>query len=128
MRGILRDSGWNGIELRSLDIACAMPERAGRLLPTINPVGVVLQNADKRTRAQMHGDEVRFSAACWMVSVRVEKLATPSRSPRWRGRRLRRHYLGTSRWARMASAPVATRTVLGRRDHVPDLLDLGARQ
>jgi hypothetical protein len=27
VRGILRDSGWNGIELRPLDIACAMPQR-----------------------------------------------------------------------------------------------------
>jgi hypothetical protein len=26
VRGILRDSGWNGIELRPLDIACAMPQ------------------------------------------------------------------------------------------------------
>lgn len=27
VRGILRDRGWNGIELRPLDIACAMPQR-----------------------------------------------------------------------------------------------------
>jgi hypothetical protein len=33
---------------------------------------VVLQNADKRTRAQVHGDEVRFTAACWMVSARAD--------------------------------------------------------
>ena len=26
VRGILRDNGWNGIELRPLDIACAMPQ------------------------------------------------------------------------------------------------------
>lgn len=26
VRGILRDSGWNGIELRPLEIACAMPQ------------------------------------------------------------------------------------------------------
>jgi hypothetical protein len=45
---------------------------------------MALQNADERTRAQVieavrpafdryvHGDEVRFTAACWMVSARAD--------------------------------------------------------
>ena len=79
MRGILRDSGWNGIELRPLDIACAMPQR--KLVGyERSPVGVVRQNADKRTRAQVHGDEVHFIAACWMVTAPLTTLS-PEATP-----------------------------------------------
>ena len=78
VRGILRDSGWNGIELRPLDIACAMPQR--KLVGTIGPVGVMRQNADKRTRAQVHGDEVHFIAACWMVTAPLTTLS-PEATP-----------------------------------------------
>ena len=67
VRGILRDSGWNGIELRPLDIACAMPQKKLVGYDWSGRRGA--QNADKRTRAQVHGDEVHFTAACWMVTA-----------------------------------------------------------
>jgi len=85
VRGILRASGWSGVEFRPIDIACAMPE--GELVgyfTRFGPVGMALQNADERTRGQVidavrpafdryvHGDEVRFTAACWMVDARAE--------------------------------------------------------
>jgi hypothetical protein len=50
VRGILRDSGWNAIELRPLDIACAMPQR--KLVGYDRSGRRSAQNADKRTRAQ----------------------------------------------------------------------------
>ena len=52
-------------------------------LTRLGPVGLVLQEADERTRTQViktvraafdpyvHGAEVRFTAACWMVSASV---------------------------------------------------------
>jgi SAM-dependent methyltransferase len=85
VRGILRDSRWSGVEFRPVDIACAMPERElVGYFTRFGPVGMALQNADERTRTQVieavrpafdryvHGDEVRFTAACWMVSARAD--------------------------------------------------------
>jgi hypothetical protein len=49
----------------------------------LGPVGLILQEADAATRRHVvetvraafepyvHGGEVRFAAACWMVSARV---------------------------------------------------------
>jgi SAM-dependent methyltransferase len=83
--GILRGSGWRGVEFRPLDTACAMPEsELVGYFTRFGPVGMALQNADERTRAQVidavrpafdryvHGDEVRFTAACWMVSAHAD--------------------------------------------------------
>ena len=63
VRGILRDSGverHRGCGRSTSPARC----RRGSWSATIGPVGVVRQNADKRTRAQVHGDEVHFIAAC----------------------------------------------------------------
>ncbi|MEO7271571.1 MAG: class I SAM-dependent methyltransferase [Vicinamibacterales bacterium] len=85
VRGILRDSGWSGVECRPVEIACTMPERElVGYFTRFGPVGIWLQNAGERTRAQVieavrpafdryvDGDQVRFTAACWMVSARAE--------------------------------------------------------
>jgi hypothetical protein len=49
----------------------------------LGPVGLMLQDADDDTRARVaesirsaydpyvHGDEVRFTAACWMISANL---------------------------------------------------------
>lgn len=81
---ILHDSGWTGIDIRPLDLACTMPEPA--LLPYLSrmgPVGLLLQEADQATRAQViatvragfapfvDGTQVRFTAACWQVEARA---------------------------------------------------------
>ncbi len=78
---ILEESGWTGIEIEPMDVPCTAPEKElVRYFSTLGPVGRALQEADDRTRVQVietvrtafdpyvHGAEVRFTAACWMVS------------------------------------------------------------
>jgi SAM-dependent methyltransferase len=78
--GILGDSGWNRIAIEPLDVTCAFPRsELDRYVTRLGPLGQVLREADEATRARvigavstafapfMHGDEVRFTAACWMV-------------------------------------------------------------
>lgn len=82
---ILRESGWTEIDTRPINVVCTLPERD--LVPyftRLGLVGRVLHEADDRTRAQVietvraafdpyvHGSEVRFIAACWMVSAQNE--------------------------------------------------------
>jgi SAM-dependent methyltransferase len=84
VRRILDESGWTDVEIQSIDVACTFPETAlVDYLSQLGPVGVALQAADERTRAQViatvrtafdpyvHSTEVRFNAACWMVSARA---------------------------------------------------------
>jgi ubiquinone/menaquinone biosynthesis C-methylase UbiE len=81
---ILEDSGWAEIDLRPIDVACTLPEtELVRYLARLGPVGLMLHEADDRTRTQVietvraafepyvHGAEVRFTAACWMIGARV---------------------------------------------------------
>lgn len=81
---ILEDSGWGEIDLQPIDVACTLPEKElVRYLTRLGPVGMLLQEADDRTREQVietvraafepyvHGAEVRFTAACWRVSARA---------------------------------------------------------
>jgi SAM-dependent methyltransferase len=80
---ILEESGWTDIDLRPIDVPCAMPEKdLGRYLSRFGPVGTALGQADEPTRTRVlqtvraafdpfvHGDEVRYTAACWMVGAR----------------------------------------------------------
>jgi hypothetical protein len=70
--------------IRPLDVDCTLPEvELVRYLSRLGPVGLALQDADDRTRAKVidairpafdpyvHGSEVRFTAACWVVSARA---------------------------------------------------------
>ncbi|WP_266170124.1 class I SAM-dependent methyltransferase [Dyella subtropica] len=81
---ILEEGGWAGIDIRSIDVACTFPEK--ELIPyltRLGPLGRVLQEVDGPTHAQVietvrtafdpyvHGAEVGFTAACWMVVARV---------------------------------------------------------
>ncbi|HEX2131350.1 MAG TPA: class I SAM-dependent methyltransferase [Actinophytocola sp.] len=81
VRGVLERSGWSGIDLRPVDVACVLPERElVRYLTLLGPVGRALPGVDERTRARVvdtvraafepfvHGSEVRFTAACWLVA------------------------------------------------------------
>jgi SAM-dependent methyltransferase len=81
---ILEDSGWTSIAIRPIDIDCTLPEvELVRYLSRLGPVGLALQDADDRTRSTVidairpafdpyvHGSEVRFTAACWVVSARA---------------------------------------------------------
>ena len=82
--GILEQSGWSDIDIQPLDVACALPERELiRFLSRLGPVGGALQDADEATRKRVietvrpafdpyvHGDQVRFEAACWMIGARA---------------------------------------------------------
>ena len=83
---ILQESGWNEIDIRPIDIDCALPqsELLG-YITRLGPVGLMLQDVDEQTRAQVtevvraafepyvHGAEVRLTAACWMVCARAPK-------------------------------------------------------
>jgi SAM-dependent methyltransferase len=81
---ILEASGWGAIDICPIDVTCTLPEQ--ELVPCfsrVGPVGLTLQEADEQTRSRVietvrlafdryvHGAEVRFTAACWMVSARA---------------------------------------------------------
>jgi SAM-dependent methyltransferase len=81
--GIMEESGWAGVEMQPIDVACSFPAVAlVQYLTRLGPLGLVLQQADDRTRAHVietvrpafdpyvHGAEVRFTAACWMIGAR----------------------------------------------------------
>jgi SAM-dependent methyltransferase len=81
---ILEESGWAGIEIRPIDVACTLPEQElVRNVSRLGPLGRILHETDEQTRNQVleavraafdpyvHGAEVRFTAACWMVSARA---------------------------------------------------------
>src|SRR4051794_37150412 len=81
---ILEESGWAEIDIQPIDIVCTLPENG--LVPyltRLGPVGRILQDVDDQTRTHVietvraafdpyvHGSEVRFTAACWMVGARA---------------------------------------------------------
>ncbi|WP_341319018.1 methyltransferase domain-containing protein [Paraburkholderia sp. IMGN_8] len=81
---ILDESGWAGIDIRPIDVDCTLPEKElVGYLSRLGPVGRILQEADEHTRTQVietvraafdpyvHGIEVRYTAACWVVSARA---------------------------------------------------------
>jgi len=81
---ILEESGWAGIDIRPVDVECAMPESdLIGYITRLGPVGLVLQDAGERVRTQVieavrtafapyvHGTEVRFTAAGWMIGAQA---------------------------------------------------------
>ncbi|MBN8940044.1 MAG: methyltransferase domain-containing protein [Rhizobiales bacterium] len=81
---ILDESGWTAIEIRPIDVACTLPETAlVGYLTRLGPLGQILPDVDAATRERVittvraafdpyvHGAEVRFTAACWMVCAEV---------------------------------------------------------
>ncbi|EHP38115.1 hypothetical protein OR16_39194 [Cupriavidus basilensis OR16] len=81
---LLEESGWAAIEIRPIEVDCLLPEKdLTGYLSRLGPVGLILQEADERTRTQVidtvraafdpyvRGAEVHFTAACWMVSARA---------------------------------------------------------
>jgi hypothetical protein len=84
---ILEPSNWSEIAILPIDVACSMPEtELARYLTLLGPVGLALKKVDKETRARIaeairpafdryvHGSEVRFTAAFWMVSARASSV------------------------------------------------------
>jgi len=83
---IVEQSGWTGVDIRPLDVPCAMTlEDLERYLTRLGPVGAALQQADEITRAKVidavragfepyvAGEEVRFVSACWMIVARAPR-------------------------------------------------------
>jgi len=83
VHGILKESGWTGIDIQPLDVVCTFPEKdLVRYLTRLGPVGLALQDADDSARARVvetvrpafdpfvHGADVRFVGACWMIGAR----------------------------------------------------------
>ncbi len=83
-RRFLAESGWTGIEFTPLDLPCSLPAQGlERYVTLLGPVGRALQGADEDTRARVVervlaafepfrvGEELRFTAACWMISARA---------------------------------------------------------
>jgi SAM-dependent methyltransferase len=81
---ILQESGWREIELRPIDVDCTMPRTdLEQYVTRLGPLGLVLQDADETTRARIvetvlsafdpyvHGHDVRFTAACWLIGARA---------------------------------------------------------
>jgi hypothetical protein len=84
IRAILEEGGWSEIDIAAVDRECHFPERdLLRYVSRLGPVGLVLQETNACTRKlvldrvraafdpYVHGDEVRFTAACWAVAARA---------------------------------------------------------
>jgi hypothetical protein len=84
VRRMLEQSGWTQIDLRPLEVACSFPERELiGYFTKLGPLGQTLHQADEATRNRViatvraafdpyvHGSEVRFNAAIWVVSARA---------------------------------------------------------
>jgi SAM-dependent methyltransferase len=80
---ILEASGWVWPEVRPIDIECSFPAADLTLfMSRLGPLGRVLPGVDESRRQALmpivraalqpfvHGEQVRFTAACWMVSAR----------------------------------------------------------
>jgi SAM-dependent methyltransferase len=82
VQGILAAAGWSAIDLVPIDVPCAFPasELVG-YFTQLGPVAPVLRGADAAMRTRVveilrtafapfvRAEEVRFDAACWMISA-----------------------------------------------------------
>jgi len=81
---ILEKSGWTEIDIEPIDVTCTLPEKElARHATRFGPLGRILHEVDDQTRTQVvetvraafepyvHGPEVRYDAACWMVGARA---------------------------------------------------------
>lgn len=80
---ILEESGWTEIDIKPIDVACTFPEtELISYLTRLGPLGRILDGIEERIRNQVittvraafdpyvHGADVRFTAACWIVNAR----------------------------------------------------------
>lgn len=82
VRHILEAGGWGNVDIRPIDVPCSFPEtELVGYLSRLGPVGRILQEADEHMRATViqkirgafdpyvHGDQVTYTAACWLISA-----------------------------------------------------------
>ncbi len=80
--GILEQGGWVDVDIQPVDIECAVPQKElVRYVTKLGPLVRVLPQIDATLRVRVietacaafaqyvRGDEVRFVAACWLVSA-----------------------------------------------------------
>lgn len=84
VRGIFEASGWGRLSMEKIDVECSFPESALLgYLTRLGPLGLVLQEVEEARRAailetvrrafdvfvhrERGRDQVRFTAACWMI-------------------------------------------------------------
>ncbi|MGY4575361.1 class I SAM-dependent methyltransferase [Bradyrhizobium sp. USDA 3256] len=85
---ILEDSGWDAIAIEPVDVALGFPaSELARYVSWLGPVGTMLQAMEEPRRTQVietvcgafdryiHGNDIRFTAACWMVAARAPAAA-----------------------------------------------------
>src|SRR5690606_10770630 len=83
VHSILEQSGWAEIRIDALDVECTLPKRDLELYITrLGTVGRILPQLDEGTRSRageavraafdpyLHGNEARFTAACWAIGAR----------------------------------------------------------
>ncbi len=83
VRRMLEHSGWTSIDITPIDVECQFPTTAlDRYLTRLGPLGRLLTEADEQTKARVltavrpafdeyvHGESVRFRAACWVIGAR----------------------------------------------------------
>ena len=84
VRQILEHSGWKEVDIRPIDVECRFPEaELMGYVTRLGPLARALRESDEGTKARalaavrpafdayVHGDMVRFMAACWKISARV---------------------------------------------------------
>lgn len=84
IRRLLGAAGWTEIDIRAVDASCRFPAKdLVRYFTLLGPLGRALHETDERMRARIvatvrdafdpyvHGDDVRFGAACWIVEARA---------------------------------------------------------
>jgi SAM-dependent methyltransferase len=86
VRHILESAGWCEIDIRRVDVVCTLPlAQLDRYVARLGPVGMALSQAPETLRERIvdtvraafapfvAGEEIRFGAACWMVSARAAR-------------------------------------------------------
>jgi len=81
---VLDQSGWTDIDVRPADVACTLPENElVTFFTLLGPLGRIFPGMDEETRATViatvraafdpyvYGADVRYDAACWIVSARA---------------------------------------------------------
>jgi SAM-dependent methyltransferase len=79
---ILEEGGWARAAIEAIDVPCEFPaQQLGRYMTRLGPVGLLLQQTDEQTKAKVaaavragfepfvQGADVRFTAACWLVTA-----------------------------------------------------------
>ncbi len=81
---ILAEAGWRDVAITPLDVDCVFPAAAlDHYVTRMGPIGMALREMDPAIRVRiveavraafipyLAGDEVRFTAACWMTRARA---------------------------------------------------------